>query len=144
MECKKIDSAEKVYEVLVEFQEVFPHLMEKITSLEEYAKKLYTYAEVYVGIQEETTFGLLIFYANDKSTKTAYISLIGVKEEYRHQHLGEWLLEKCISVSKEAGMRQLKLEVDSDNINAKRFYKRNGFKYVEDTGRDSIYMEICI
>lgn len=144
MKCKKIDSARGVYEILVEFQDVFPHLMEKISSLEDYAEKLYQYAEVYIGIKNENTFGVLIFYANDKKTQTAYISLIGVKEQYRHQRLGEWLLETCISKSRDAGMKTLKLEVDLDNANGKQFYERNGFVYGEDTGRDSIYMEISI
>lgn len=141
MECKKLNSVEEIKNVLIEFQEVFPHLMEKISSIDEYASKLCTNAEVYIGKKEKDTFGVLIFYANDVKTKTAYISLIGTKAEYRRQRLGEWLLNQCISISKKRGMKYLKLEVDSDNTNAKQFYERNGFAYLEDTGRNSAYME---
>lgn len=141
MELRQLKDADKIYSALIDFQDIFPHLKDKVTNLDEYAGKLAAYAEVYVGQKEEKTFGILIFYANDRESKTAYISLIGVKKEYRYQKLGAFLLEQCMQISLQKGMKRLKLEVDLDNEVAMNFYKRKGFVIEEQASKESIYMQ---
>lgn len=132
---------EKIKEVLLMFEHVFPHLREKIPSFDEYAKKLEKFACVCICQINTETCGILVFYANDVKEKTSYISLIGVLETWQGKHVGKQLLDYCIDRSVTCGMKYLKLEVDLDNTVARKFYTRNGFhecNYASDT---SIYMK---
>ena len=136
----RVNSKDEILKVLFDFQEVFPHLHEKISDMNEYADKLNRYANVFLGREEERVFGLVIFYSNDMIDKTAYISLIGVKSSARGMGRGQWLFDKCIEYSQKQGMRFLKLEVDLDNQTAIRFYQKNGMRFCENTERDSVYL----
>lgn len=141
MQFIKINEKRGIYELLTEFLEIFPHLTDKISSLEEYAQKLSEYAYVYSAKENKENVGILIFYANDKQSKTAYISLIGVKKGSERKGIGKKLLEFCEKTARKCGMCVIKLEVDEDNINAVKFYKKNGFISLNETGRNSFYMQ---
>lgn len=141
MELVKVDSVLEILNMLIEFEEIFPHLKEKISGYEEYANKLSEFAYVYKAVKRDKTFGIIVFYANDFSNKIAYISLIGVKKEFQRMKLGTWLLEECIKMGKKYGMERMKLEVDTDNIKAIRFYEKNLFCKTEAASLSSMYME---
>ena len=124
---KLIKEADEVKELLVSFGDVFPNLKGRIRSYDEFSEKLASYANVYVCLKENSPCGLLVYYSNDTSSKTAYISLIGVLEEYRGISVGKFMLDWCMYNSSIVGMSTVKLEVELNNENAIRFYKRNGF-----------------
>lgn len=123
----KVNDSSEIYTLLCQFQTVFPHLSEKIESLEVYAEKLSRCALCYKCVLEKKAVGILIFYANDLITRTAYISLIGILPEWQGKGLGQNLLDYCIAVSLTQGMKILQLEVDDDNTVAIRFYQKHGF-----------------
>ena len=52
---------------------------------------------------------------------------ISILREYWGQGIGAALTGACIDCAKEAGFRQLELEVVGDNENAVRLYKKYGF-----------------
>lgn len=136
----KITEKQKILAILYDFTDIFPHLFEKIESIEQYADKLSQYANFYLGIEDDTHFGIVVFYANNTDTKTAYISLIGIKENTQKKGLGCWLLSQCEEKSRQSGMTSIMLEVDSDNESAICFYKKNGYVTGEKTLRNSMYM----
>lgn len=129
-----------IYDLLIQFDCVFPHLHEKISSYEEYAYKLSRYAKVYVYKDLDKNIGILVLYANDMNNKIAYISLIGVDKSFEGKGIGKRLLNHAIQISKECGMNELKLEVDLDNERAIRFYKLNGFVSCNDDNGLSVHM----
>lgn len=137
---KKIMDESQIYNLLMEFDSVFPHLHEKIDSYGEYAQKLSSYAYVCVYRVENENAGLLVYYANDLVQKTGYISLIGVKDKWKGKGIGKDLLFYAFKSAKENGMKCMKLEVDSDNEHAIEFYRRNGFVFCEDKNEMSMYM----
>ena len=141
MEYIRAAGKDSVYNLLLEFSEVFPHLEEKITNMDEYAEKLSEFACVYTAKKDDDNVGVLVFYANDMKTKNAYISLIGVKKDYEGMGFGKELLTFCEQISQKNGMCILKLEVDEDNTRAIRFYEKNGFVFVSETDHDSFYMQ---
>lgn len=144
-EFVRITDKNRILQELHNFSDIFPHLFEKIESIEVYAEKLSKYANFYIGIQNGEVFGLAVFYSNDKIRKVAYISLIGLKETERKKGLGGWLLSQCENKAKEDGMTKISLEVDCDNEFAILFYKKNGYIISEKTQRNSMYMhkQIC-
>lgn len=140
IEIKSIKNCDEIKSIILSFDPIFPHLKEKISSYDDYAKKLSEYANVVICKINQETAGLLVFYSNDIETKTAYISLIGVHQEYQGKKIGKILLEYCINASINCGMEYLKLEVDLDNTRAIRFYVNNGFENCEDSNGSSVHM----
>jgi len=127
MKFENIYNAKEICLFIKRFDCIFPHLKEKIDSYESYSKKLEKYASVVISKINDELCGILIYYANNMESKTAYISLIGVFPNYQGRGLGELLLDYCIENSRLNGMKRLSLEVDLDNSSAISFYKRNGF-----------------
>lgn len=85
-------------------------------------------------------FGILIMYANDKETKKAYISLIGVKREFFGKGRGAYLMSKAEEIARKEKMCNLMLEVDNDNVRAQKFYKKCGFSQCDVNSGKSFYM----
>jgi len=64
--------------------------------------------------------------------KEGYISTIGVSPEYRKQGLASYMLEQMAAELQELGCRTIALHVKADNEAAIRFYRKQGFKVVEE------------
>jgi len=56
------------------------------------------------------------------------ITNIVVKKNYRNKGIGNILLNKLISISKEINKNEIILEVNENNIPAIKLYEKNGFK----------------
>ena len=76
----------------------------------------------------------------------AQINKICIEEEYRRQHLGEYLMKEAFKEMKENEVFSITLEVRVSNIKAQRLYEKLGFKntllkksYYSD-GEDAFYM----
>ncbi len=61
---------------------------------------------------------------------------IVVRKSFRHQGIGQELLEELIDLAKETNLECLKLEVNEKNFPAIKLYKKNGF---EEVGRRPKY-----
>lgn len=140
MEFVKLTTKDAVLQTLLDFSDVFPHLGEKIDSMDAYAEKLSRFAQCWAGTEADAPVGLVIFYANDLNTRTAYISLIGVQKAMQGKGVGQRLMTHCAETAKALGMQQLSLEVDCDNLSAQRFYQKNGFTFSGNTERNSMYL----
>ena len=137
--CRVIGD-EQISALLEDFKYIFPHLEDRKNNLSDYAKKLNKYGKVYCAKSNNTVFGMVALYDNNKETKEAFIALIGIKDEYRHKGLGTELMISILEVLKSEGMKSLKLEVDNCNLHAIDYYKRNGFILLCAAGDDSSYM----
>lgn len=71
------------------------------------------------------------FYANDKKSKQAYISVIAVKPEMQSNGIGANLINESICVARCHGMNKILLKVDKDNVRGINFYLKHGFKFKE-------------
>lgn len=141
IEFVSITEYAEIINYINEFLPIFPHLTEKVESIDSFCEKLSKFANFYVGVKDKTVFGIAVFYSNDKENKNGYITLIGLKPEYRGTGLGVRLLEKCENTAKQDGMNRMLLEVDNDNASAISFYKKNGYAEKELTQRSSMYMQ---
>ena len=102
-------------------------------SLSQYVEKLMNHAIIYVLIKHTAIIGMVAFYANDTSKKTAFISSIGVRKQFTGQALGLKLLLKACKVSKEKMMTTIGLDVRKENAIAIAFYKKNGFNIINES-----------
>lgn len=80
-------------------------------------------------------------YANNIEKRMAYITLIAVKPEAQHNHVGSKLLEMCEKTALQKEMYVIELEVSRHNICAIKFYEKNGFVYAGDVSPNTFYMK---
>jgi len=141
MDILRVTDARQIYQLLKQFDCVFPHLKEKVDDYGCFAEKLAKYAYVCVVQERKQTCGLLVFYANDDVNKCAYVSLIGVLPQWQGKRVGQQLLDYCFVESSHNGMAKIRLEVDLDNHRAIAFYENHGFVRVTPEMVNSMYME---
>lgn len=125
---RRIEGKENILKLLYEFDDVFPHNIEKISNYEDWASKISNNGIACVITDDNKNVGMAVFYANDSNTKKGYISLIGIKSDYRGRGLGKAFLIEIINEMIKLGMSIVLLEVDDDNTSALKFYKRFGFE----------------
>ena len=94
MKTEQIKDYSQFLAVLDDFEDVFPRLSSRV-SLNDYVKKTVKYGNVFVVYDGEKPAALISFYDNDLQSKNAFVTLVGVKSEYRRRHLGTQLLALC-------------------------------------------------
>ena len=102
---------------------IYPELLDKIS---EHGICIYAH--------REEIMGYCAFYANDSKQGNAYISLLAVRPEYQHMHIGAELLQEAFVIMRSCGMRNCQLEVYKSNRAAIYFYKSMGFGTIEEHG----------
>ncbi len=107
---------DKAFAEPVAERNIYPALLDKI-----HRKGIFVFAH------SQHDIGYCAFYANDLDTENAYISLIAVSPDYQRLHVGQKLLNTCLDIAKDYGMRSCSLEVKRNNISAVKFYVANGF-----------------
>ena len=69
---------------------------------------------------------LCTFYNNGKAN-VMIVDSVEVEEQYRGQGVGTKLTQKVIELAKNRGVDSIELNVNKDNIQAKKLYERAGF-----------------
>ena len=69
---------------------------------------------------------LCTFYNNGKAN-VMIVDSVEVEEQYRGQGVGTKLMQKVIELAKNRGVDSIDLNVNKDNIQAKKLYEKAGF-----------------
>lgn len=140
---EKINSFNEINAIISDFNfEFCPALNSYVDDLVVYSKKLFNNAVTYAAKDGGKILGFVSFYCNDFDNRTAYLTQIAVKQQYKNKKIGQKLLDRVIFDSKINNMKKVTLEVFKDNIVAISFYKKNGFKYLNNAKENSIYMQL--
>ena len=118
----------------------FPRPLTIRKNYSEILNKFQQYADFVVAYDGDSPIGYAAMYANDLSSKTAYISMIGVVDSRQHHHIGSAIMEQCLSIAKARGMCQIRLEVLDTNQKAIAFYKHFDFRFNGCCSPESHYM----
>lgn len=102
---------------------------------EELLDKIDMFADFLVDYQNGDIAGYAAMYNNDLKSQTAYISMIGVREEYQGMHIGKQLMDGCKENAQKKGMKAIRLEVFDSNKKAIGFYEKADFKFEKDVLR---------
>lgn len=131
----------EIRRILDLFDEDFNPSLSSRIDFDEYVSKVCDRAYVYEAKLLDT-LGFIIFYANNLESKTAYISQIAVKKEYKGSSLAQELLNLAIRISQDKGFTYLKLEVNKGNLRAINFYKNNKFVMLDSSSnkKNTSYM----
>lgn len=95
--------------------------------IKDYATKILRKATLFEAWSENKLVGLVAAYLNDNKSHIAYITSVSVLNGWTGKGIATSLISQCIQHAKALGMRQIGLEVASENISAIRFYERSGF-----------------
>lgn len=79
-------------------------------------------------------------YDTDRAIKIVHVVDLYVREDYRHQGVGQALMEGAREICRKAGGRRLFWSVYMRNLTARRFYRRLGARYTE----DMLYMYLLV
>lgn len=97
-------------------------------------------AEFIAYFENDEIIGYAAMYNNDFESGVAYITMIGVCQEYQRRHIGRSLMDQCKKNAKKNGMKTIRLEVLDANEKAIRFYENEGFMFEKRCSINSRYM----
>jgi len=130
-----------ILDVLISFDEEVPRsISSRVGPLDVHARKLADRGLVYEATRDGVRAGFMAFYANDQASGTAFLSNLAVRSGYRGTGVGLALMCKCCDDAKAKGMKRIRLEVDSINESAIRFYRSLGFAPAGRASDASIFM----
>jgi ribosomal protein S18 acetylase RimI-like enzyme len=95
--------------------------------INDYAKKIVSKATRLEAWSGGTLIGLVAAYCNDQERRIAYITSVSVLRDWTGKGIAARLMKQCIEYAKALEMRQISLEVASDNAPALMLYEKSGF-----------------
>jgi ribosomal protein S18 acetylase RimI-like enzyme len=138
---RRLRSAGEIVGALEAFDRAFPRsLRSRVGNLDLHAEKLSGRGFVYSAEADGLLAGFAAFYANDLDSFTAYLTHIAVADAFQGMGIGRMLMRTCMDVSKGAGMRKVKLEVDTANAAAIGLYESLGFLRYGPASPESCFM----
>jgi len=103
-----------------------PSLSSRV-EINDYARKIASKATKFEAWSGGTLVGLVAAYCNDQEKRIAYITSVSVLKAWAGKGIAASLMKLCIDYSKTSGMRQISLEVASDNTPAINLYEKSDF-----------------
>lgn len=95
--------------------------------IRDYAQKIASNAIRFEAWSGVTLVGLAAVYCNDQETRIGYITSVSVLKAWTGKGIAARLVGQCVEHAKTLRMRQISLEVASDNTSAIKLYKKSGF-----------------
>ena len=96
-------------------------------NINDYARKIASKATRFEAWSGGTLVGLAAAYCNDLEKRIAYITSVSVLRDWTGKGIVAQLMNQCVEHAKAVGMKQIGLEVASDNTPAIRLYEKCGF-----------------
>lgn len=112
---------------LIRVDHLFPVPLSKKESLLKLKNKLIGYGTLGIVRENNRIISLCAGYANNVSTKLAYISVVASLPEYAGKGYGKLAIRNFIGKARKKGMKAIHLYAVKDNIPAIRMYENLGF-----------------
>ena len=119
-------------------QDFSPYLSSKVV-LSEYVEKIQNHAELIVD-KTVALRGIVVLYCNDVVNFKAYISLVGVRSEFRGMGIARKMMVEAINKAQDNGMKVI--GIHSNNEIALKLYKSLGFVTKEFGEREYLEMKL--
>lgn len=122
-----------------------PNLLERVSDLRGYAKKIKDNAVVFEAWDDGKLAGMLAAYFNNQDTRVGYVTALSVEKDYQGAGIAKKLLLNSVQYGKEKRFIKIRLEVGAKNEVAISFYKKMGFAVADKTAqKNSFMMELSI
>ena len=117
-----------------------PSLTDRKIDINQYSEKLVKCGKVWLHYDMGEPVSIIAGYFNDEATRTAYLSMLAVAEEYQGKRLASSLLSEFEDYAIEQNMDYIKLEVRKHNSAAQKLYTKFGYEIIGDASDTSYYM----
>lgn len=116
-----------IYDFLKEIDEDFPVNLSDKVNLDETANKYIERATIKYKLKDGSIIGMVAGYINNYETKEAYISLVGIRKNYRGNGIAKILLREFIYECKQKGFNKIFVDTYEENNIAMKLYRDEGF-----------------
>ena len=120
-------SAAQIAEHLLRCDADFVPPLSGRVKVDDYARKIADKATRFEAWSGGSLVGLVAVYCNDREKRIAYITSVSVLREWTGKGVVAHLMSQSVEHAKALGMKQIGLEVASDNTPAIRLYEKSGF-----------------
>ncbi len=120
-------SAEEIGQHLRKCDVDFVPFLSSRVEIGDYAKKIASKAMRCEAWSNGTLIGMVATYCNDPEKSVAYVTSVSLIKEWMRKGIAAHMMSQCIKYVHAHGMRQIYLEVASDNVPAIRLYEKCGF-----------------
>jgi ribosomal protein S18 acetylase RimI-like enzyme len=110
-----------------------------ISDVDSYTNKIINNADFAIDNDK----GFIAYYANDFTSKKAYITMVIIDKKYRGKQIGKKLLNQLLNDLRSKGFLSCQLEVDKNNCVAYNLYSSFGFFKISEDDK-KIKMEIIL
>ena len=128
---KRLDLT-SVRNLLERFDNAFTPPLHLGLDFEQYSTKLSENAHFILAEQDNQPIGFIAYYLNEEG-KFIYVPFTAVHPTGRHKHIGHTMFSYLKGLLGDS-YQFIRLEVLKNNVNARRFYEREGFCISEDRG----------
>ena len=120
-------SAAEIAEHLTRCDADFVPALSRRVEIKSYAQKIASKAMRFEAWSGSTLVGLVAAYCNDQEKCIAYLTSVSVLRAWTGKGIAARLVGQCVEYAKALGLRQISLEVASDNAHAITLYEKCGF-----------------
>lgn len=118
----------QIEEFLVAVDQLFPVALSDKTSLEDYAKKLYSQAVLSVEIMNDKIVSMVAGYNSNTINNLAFVSMVATLPDYQGKGYAKKAMTAFIEKCKEKNMDGIHLYAVHENDPAMKLYRELGFK----------------
>jgi ribosomal protein S18 acetylase RimI-like enzyme len=138
----KSASEEAIYQHLLACDEYFKPALSKKVDICEYSKKIFDKAITFEAWHDAILSGMVAVYCND-ANQLAFITNVSVMRDAVKAGIASQLMKMCIEYCFATLIKEIILEVNSQNTNAIELYKKFNFNFTGTKG-DEIEMKLII
>jgi ribosomal protein S18 acetylase RimI-like enzyme len=113
----------------------FPPLSDRV-DIKKYSLKLHELAIHFCASNEKQLVGFIACYFNSPVKEYGFISSVSVIREFKNMQIATNLLIQVVDYGKKYEFKSLRLQVNRNNLPAKRLYEKFGFK--EKSNKDDL------
>lgn len=121
-------SSNKIEKYLKNNANIFVPSLSSRVNINLFSKKIFKNATQFWVFNKKEIIGFAAVYLNDKICNKAYITSISLIDSYQGKGIGEKILCEIFNYSRDKNFKTISLEVNKQNIKAKFFYFKMGFK----------------
>lgn len=115
---------------LLKCKDNFIPALDTTVNIDDYSKKLANKAITFEAWADGELVGLVAGYFNDELNRTGYITNVSVVSTYGGKGIASQLLNNCIAYAKGLGYHAINLEVNENNGQALKLYRKHSFQVV--------------
>lgn len=132
----------KLLQYLKRIDLLLPHPLSDRVVLAEFLEKILRNGRVLTVEDKGEIASAIIFYANDRIEKNAYITLLATVPEHQGKGYAEMLMREMEKQAGACGMQRVQLDTDPVNTGAVSFYSKCGYQVAGINGKIRMVKEL--